>query len=778
MVLTCTAIPAYAKSGAVLNVSAQNISHEVSNNLYGISLEDISYAADGGLVSNLVNNNSFECADEPENAWVFKNVSAVLSTSDPMNQNNPSYETFTIDGKGEIKNLGFTELYNDKSYDYSSKKANTADMGFEEGVTYDFSCYLKNVDFDGTISVYLDSKNNSDNIVQLSTSNVSTKAWTKVSTTIKSSATEDGALAIKFEGSGSVSLDFVTLTAQNSHGYATNEWKYVTLREDLYEAIENLHPSFIRFPSGCGSESTELSSLYSWKNTIGDITERIQTTNVWSNKDNGNYYNNSNSMGFHEYFQLCEDVGADAVPVVSAGVICQENSEYDTFVNALKKVNMTDDEWTTYLVESLGYSEKDTDAISSYTDYINSLGINNTEDFENYLDTIALNPDSDEFANYAQDILDLIEYANGDAVSTYWGALRSANGHTEPFNLKYIAVGNDNWGEVYFRNFEALKKIINDKYPDITVICSSGKTYDGDDFEYSWEQINSSYNDVIVDENCTAQDGYYFSNNSRYDSYDRDGASVMVGEYAVTSSIGTMITKNNITSAVEEASFMTGFERNSDLVKMTSYDKTFAKINANNSDVNMIWFDSQDVVYTPNYYVQMLFANNVGNEYIDTDLGEDYENVYQSVTVDEDKQVIYIKLVNNGTAQSVTVNLDGFDDINYVSKQSISDGYKSSSNELNKQRIAPVDEEIDVTSNSFTVQLNQNSVNVVRVAYGENTGEHIYQLPQNIDYTTKNYVPTGVKVIFACVCLAIPVGAVIGYMLYVKVISKKKKGRE
>lgn len=780
LMISCSVFPAYAGGNTSLNISRQDIGHEVSENLYGISLEDISYACDGGLISNLVNNNSFEYAGKPENAWEFSNISPVLSTSDPMNENNPSYETLTVDGRGIVKNLGFAELYDYKTYDFDDDEAYSADMGFKEGVSYDFSCYVKNIDFEGTISVYLDSKSNSNNITQLSTSSVSSKTWTELSAVLKSAATEDGALAIVFDGKGSISLDFVSLTPQDAHGYSTDEWKYVTLRNDLYDALKNLNPSFIRFPGGCLAEGEELDNLYSWKNTIGDLTARVQSYNIWHNDDNGNYYNNSNSMGYHEYFQLCEDLEAEAVPVVGVGLTCQSRNGYESNAEALKKSEMTDAEWRSYLINDLGYDENDEDGIKTKTDEIDSLGINSREDFENYLDTIAYRPGTDEFNNYAQDVLDLIEYANGDAQTTYWGALRSANGHTEPFNIKYIALGNENWGEVYFRNFDALKKIVNEKYPDITVISSAGSLSDGEVLDYAWEQINKNYSDTIVDEHYYAPDNYLFSHNDRYDSYDRDGAPVMISEYAaVTSGFGTMITKNNIRSAIEEASFMTGFERNSDIVKMTSYAPALAKLNANSKDINMIWFDSQDIVLTPNYYNQMLFSNNIGTKYVDAELLSDgsIEHLYQSVTVDEEKQVIYIKLVNSGSSQKVQVNLDNFDNINYVSNQCIYDGYKSASNELGKQRVAPIDDIITASADSFEINAKANSINVIRVAYGENTGESLYQLPDTIDYSTKNYIPAIAKVVIVCVCLAIPVGSVIGFFLYKKVISKKKKGR-
>ena len=777
VLLSVFSMPVYAAQDVTLNIDEKDITHDVSPLLYGSSIEDISYACDGGLVSNLVNNGSFEYEKKPETAWQFENVQTVLSTSDAMNKNNPSYETLTISGKGIVKNLGFTELYDYKTYDYNDESASTADMGFKEGVGYDFSCYVKNIDFEGSISVYLDSKSNSYKSVKLNTIALSSNQWTKLTTTLKSVASEDGGLAIVFEGEGSLQLDFVSLVPQDSYGYGTDEWKYTTLRPDLFQALKNLSPSFIRFPGGCLCEGDNLEKLYCWKDTIGALEERSQTYNVWANDDNGNHYNNTNSMGYHEYFQLCEDLQAKAIPVVNAGITCQDRNGYEDHIAALNKVNMSDSQWRAYLVNEKGFDEKDDNGINEYTQYIESLNINSQQDFDAWLKTVAYTPDTAEFNNYVQDILDLIEYANGDAQTTYWGALRSANGHTQPFNLEYIAIGNENWGDVYFRNFDALYKAVKEKYPHIKIISSAGALPDGDAFDAAWDTVNSKYGDTIVDEHYFTDDDYLFSHNDRYDSYDRDGAGVFVGEYASNGAgIGTQITKNNIWSAVEEAGYMTGFERNSDIVKMASYAPTLAKINANSRDVSLIWFDSRDLVLTPNYYTQMLYSNNLGSQYIDAELSgiDETSGLYQSVTVDSDKQVIYVKLVNSGSKQSVNINVSGFDDINYASNQNFSNKYKSASNEPGKQRIAPSDDELELNGSSIKVNLDKYSVNVIRIAYGSNKGASLYQLPDSIDYKTKGYTPTVVKAVSISACVAVVTAAGAVFAFYSKLGGKSK----
>lgn len=766
--------PAYAANN-ILTVSKNNTSHSVSDSLYGIFLEDISYACDGGLVSNLVNNGSFEMEERGETGWTFSNITAVLSGSNPMSKSNPTYQSLTIDGNAEITNIGFPELYKYKTYEYNEELAGKADMGFKKGEFYRFSCYIRNVDFEGTISVCLNSKSNKYNTVQLS-DNISANKWTKLTANLKSNATEDGGLTIKFEGKGTVNLDFVSLVPKNSYGFEDSQWKYVCLRSDLVDALKNLNPSFLRFPGGCLAEGTRLDNLYSWKDTIGPLEERPQSANLWSNFYNGNYYNNTSAMGYHEYFQLSEDLGAEPIPILNAGMTCQARNGYDDHVEALNKSAMTDEQWQEHLINDLGYNKNDSTGIADRTQYIDSLGINSEDDFEDYLDTIALKPGTKEFHNYAQDILDLIEYANGDSSTTYWGAKRAENGHEAPYDLKYIGIGNENWGDVYFRNFDALKQIINAKYPKITVISSAGAAAEGNYFDTAWSTINRDYPDTIVDEHYYTGDSYLMEHNNRYDNYNRNGAGVFVGEYATVSpGFGTLITKNNIYSATEEAGYMTGLERNSDIVKMASYAPTLAKINANSWDINMIWFDSQQTVLTPNYYTQMLFANNIGKEYVVTQsIGMD--KVYQSVTVDSDAQIMYIKLVNcNSGRKKLTVNLEDFGNINRVSNLYISHKYKSAANQLNKQTVAPRENDLKHNDADFEITLPAYSANVIRVAYGDNTGTGIYTLPENIDYKTKSYMPVYAKVIIAVAAVFIALSGASGYLIYKKIILSRKR---
>ncbi len=781
LIISAGAVPASADDTPTLSISANESSHQISDKLYGLFIEDISYACDGGLVSNLVNNNSFEYEFNKTTAW-SNDGSITLDTdsAEPMNDNNPTYAVIKANGRGTLKNTGYTEMYDYKTYDRDETKAATSDMGFKENGVYDFSCYIYNVDFDGTVSVYLDSETNKQNVTELDISACG-NTWRQISTSLTSAALEDGGLAIEFNGSGTLYIDFVMLVAQDSYGYGTQEWKYTTLRSDLYTALEQMNPSFIRFPGGCLAEGDSLANLYDWKETIGPLEQRTQFYNLWRD-DAGRDYINTMAMGYHEYFQLCADLDAQALPILNVGLTCQGRAAYDDYVLALEKASMSDNEWQEYLTDVRGLDPEDTQARDEFTSYINGLNINSRDDFEAYLDTIALRPGTSEWDSYVQDVLDLIEYANGDAETTYWGALRAANGSTEPFNLKYIGLGNENWGEIYERNFKALYEAVKEAYPDITVISSSGTWLEGDAYDYNRDWINENYSDTIVDEHYYTGDAYLLDHNDRYDNFDRDKAHVFIGEYAATSpGFGTIETKSTIFEAAEEASYLTGIERNGDVVEMASYAPTFAKVNAQCWAVNLIWFDSQEVVLTPSYYTQMLFANNYGTTYLESTFenGETIQDgIYESVTLDQESQTAYIKLVNtSGSSKDVNVLLNDFEDINRISVQTISGKYKSACNEIGKNTTYPTESDLAV-NDKLNIELDKYDVTVIRVAYGNNDGFGLYTLPEFIDTMTTDtsgYLPTALKVAVPCAAAAVIIAA--AGAVIISVIIKKNKAK-
>lgn len=786
LVMASLAFPASAGEAANLNISADKISHNVSDMLYGAFIEDISKACDGGLVSNLVYNNSFEYNDTAEENhelneayWSFTNLTHEIATAEAMNKNNHNYERLTVSGKGVITNLGCVEHWDYKTWNPNSSLQSKADMGFKAGTKYDFSCYIKNIDFNGTVAVYLDSPSNSSTHTELDISNCNAD-WRKVEAELQSAEAEDGGLSIEFNGEGTLLFDFAQLIPQDSYGYGQPQWQYTTLRSDLTKALADLNPAFIRFPGGCFCEGDSLERLFDWKATIGPVEEREQSYNVWRNDEAGDYYINSNAMGYGEYFNLCDDLNAEPVPCLNVGLTCQGRNGYDINADALKKLSMSDDEFRQYLIDVRNYNADDESGITERINAVNELGYSSEADWNAYLETIALTPGTAEWDNYVQDILDLIEYANGDSTTTYWGAIRAAYGHTEPYNLKYLELGNENWGDVFWRNFKALYEAVKSAYPDITVITTSGTWLDGADFDKAWDIVNKEYRDCYVDEHYYTTNSYMYEINNRYDSYDRTGAKVFVGEYACTSDgIGTIQTKSNINEAIEEAAYMTGFERNSDIVAMTAYAPTFAKINSQNWTVNEIWFDSQSVVLTPTYFTQMLYANNIGTKYIDASFDGDIsvKTLAQSVTVDEAEQAIYVKLVNSsGKKQTVNLNLDGFENLNYASNQHISASFKSACNEVDKPYyVAPADDELNINGNTVTVETEKYSVNVIRIAYGSNSGATLYRLPDNTP-ETKEYLPPALKIAIPCVA-GVAVIAVALAVIITKTIKKHKSNK-
>lgn len=726
----------HPKKGEELLISKDNISYDIRESLYGVSLDDINFACDGGLVSNLVSNNSFEYEYDRFDGWNIDALSFSVQNKDGLNENNQNYLSVTVDGEGTILNNGYTEIYDNKTYNFNEKKKNTPDMGFEKGEKYEFSGYFKNVSFEGSLTVSLKATGNTESY---NFDLTECEDWTKIIFQIESEVTADGGLLISADGTGTFLMDFVSLVPTNSHGFHDEEWKYTSLRTDLYEAIDELSPKFIRFSGGLFAEIDSIDTIYSWKNTIGPLEARVQIYNPWRDDENGRSCNNSNAMGYYEYFMLCSDLGASPIPVISAGISRQGRNGYADMRDNYQNGMFTEDGW------------------------------------QSYLDSIALRQGTDEWDSFVQDVLDLIEFANG-STETQWGAIRAENGHEEPFNMQFIAIGDETYGDVYWRNFDELYKAIKAEYPEITVIASSGADIDSEDFKYARGTVNSKYPDVMLDEHYFTEGGYLFNNLSKYDSYERNGAKVTVGEWSVKSNgYGTVQTKNNIWSAIEEAAYLTGIEKNADVVSMISYAPTLAKVNAQSTDVNLIWFDSQEVCLTPDYYTQMLFANNFGTQYISTDLNMADNGVYESVTVDTAEQVIYVKLVNSEFKDvNLTLNIQGFENVTDASNQYLSETFKAACNEVGeKLYVAPREKTYTLSDNKLTFTLEGLSVNVIRIPYGENDESDLYVLPET--GIVKPFIPTAFKVAIPCVIMLLLI--VTGLAVLVNRYSLKKRAK-
>lgn len=650
------------KISPTLTVSADNISYELSDNLYGLSLDDSGYALNGGLVSELVNNNSFEYTGNALAGWNTNTAWATFDyANNPeekiLNENNIQVISITVNDSGFIENYGYTEIFNN-GFQFNNRKAQTADMGFKEDEIYAFSAFFKNVDFEGIISVSLKANGNTEkyefNIDDCT-------EWTKVSLEIESEVTADGSLLIEFNGNGTFNIDCVSLVPKSSYKIS----KYTSLRPDLYNAIKELSPSFIRFSENQYEDAQ--GKAYGWKDTIGSLEARKQITTQYD--ENGRFYVNSNAMGFYEYLSLCEDLGAIPVPVF----------------------NIESDEQLT--------EEKEIERI------INE----NTEEITTEDPEIV----APKYEEYVQNILDFIEYATGDETSE-WGARRVADGHEKPFGLQYIALEGDNLKTVY--------DVVSEIYPEIRLITNQND-----------ENLNSDYKNVLVNEYYGKGKIDLYDSFHKYDEYERSGAQITVDAFASTADgIGTTITMNNIWSALENTTFLMGLEKNSDLVQMASYKNTLAKRNAQQDKNALVWFDSQSILLTADYYSQLIFANNMGTNYISTDFDMEEDGIYQSTTVDVKNKVVYVKLVNTtSNPYNFNIELDGFKNVNNPSAQYMTEKFRSAHNNFDEQlHVAPTEMALEVKDNTISYDMGSYSISVVRIPYDKNDDSSLYELPE------------------------------------------------
>ena len=761
---------AYAGSESTLDITLSSTSN-ASNMLYGISLEGSGLGLEAGLGAQMLNNGSFEYADNNEYAWEFDGLERTLSNQKPMNKSNTVYEVLSVKGNGFLRNLGFVQPFDDKG-NYSSS-AVSGSIHFEKGEIYEFSCWMMNVDFDGNISVYFDSNQNKHEAQAIDTDLIKRDKWTYVSAKLTAAESETGAIVIKFAGKGSICIDQASLVPIDSYGYGREEWKYSSLNKNVFQAIKELNPSFVVIPDVTRLKGED-NEYYCWKNTLGTLEQRRQSLNDDNDYENGVCSNYSAFLGYHEYFQLCNELEAMPVVQVNAGINNQQGSEYEAYLQALNKTYMTDEQFEAYLTQQFGYKKSE---VAERIEYINSLGVNTKADFDAYVSSISLSPDTDEFSNFAQDILDLIEYANGDSEQTYWGSLRKQNGSEKPFELRYIQIGVNNYGEAYWRNFEALKKIINEKYPDIIILASGGENGDGEAFDTAVNKINSVFSDCMLSEKLTGtKQKTLHSSRTRFDSYSRSTAGVLAGFSGSAYEKGSDIVQSNIFNAVDCASYMLGAEKNGDTVKMIYCTDLLSKFNTSQKSQSLIWFDNEKVTLTPEYYAQMLFANNVALQNVNAGLFTDNDDISSCVSYDESTQSVYVKLVNTGgKKEKIRVNLSGIDGINAVSEQSIFSQYKTAKNTPDKQSVAPTQSDVEFEESSFVYEIQPYSAGVIRIAYGNNEGMSFYALNENMNTQTKGYVPMSVKMFILMVALIFVATTVITYLVYSKTVLKGKK---
>ncbi len=572
-----------------IQINTRKKQNSISPLLYGIFFEDINYGGDGGLYAELVANRSFEYYDR------------TLSLPDGVREGTTGEPTDRPDAD-DIHKMCWRALPGtdfvisskqplNKIHHYYARIGGAAGCGLmntgfcgdgfavEAGMALRFFCYAR-VTKETRITAAIVDRDGT--VLASREMTCAAGGWQRVETKLVADKARSNAyLSVTLPAGGSVELEFLSLFPRDTFCGRENG-----MRKDIAELIRDMKPKFMRFPGGCIVEGRSFENMYHWKDTVGPVWERRTNWNRWQMEeyqqpgcDSSDYYQ-SYGMGFYEYFLFCEDIGAKPLPVVNCGMTCQ---------------------WHEGLLVEPGDLEP-----------------------------------------FVQDVLDLIEFANGDADSV-WGKKRAQMGHREPFHLEYIGIGNEQWGEEYFARYEIFQKKIAGKYPQIKLVTSAGWKDRGWEFDlaYSWLERNTE-KAYAVDEHFYKEPKWFLENDCRYDDYDRSLPKVLIGEYAAHTSAEIADRRNNWYAALSEAAFLTGVERNADHVVMASYAPLLAKSGHRQWQPNLIWFDNTGVYGTPSYYVQKLFAAYVGDTAVETFCAD--RDIRIAASVDANR--LFVKLVN------------------------------------------------------------------------------------------------------------------------------------
>lgn len=650
LLLAGTFFSAGAQQPDVIVVNAAKSEGKVSPTMWGVFFEDINMGADGGIYAEMVKNRSFEFL-KPLMGWSPKGKK--IGEGDLLVQNrqganlaNPRYLTATIKGaaKGEagISNEGFK-----------------GGMGIKKGLNYDFSLMYRQQRPGITLHVELVDEENKVLATGLLKPADASGQWKSQELSFKADATASKArMNIWFEGNGVLDMDMISL-------FPSDTWKgrKKGMRGDMIQMLADMKPGFIRFPGGCIVEGTDLANRYQWKKTIGPIEERQLIINRWntefSHRASPDYFQTF-GLGFFEYFQLAEDIGAEALPILNCGMACQFNTA----------------------------------------------------------EVVSL----DQLDRYIQDALDLIEFANGDA-SSEWGKVRASMGHPEPFNMKYLGVGNENWGPQYIERAKAFQQAIKAKYPAMNLIYSSGTGPDNDEFRYLDKELRDMKADII-DEHYYRTPEWFLKNAARYDNYDRQGAKIFAGEYAAhIKGDATGSNRNIWQAALAEAAFMTGLERNAAVVNMASYAPLFANTEGWQWAPDLIWVDNMNIYGTPNYYVQKLFSTNRGTQ-VSPALANGkslsgQDGLYVSAVVDSIKKEVIVKLVNtNETERTKQVTFEGIKKMAGAGKLTTIKGALLDQNSIQKpSNIVPAESVLKLKGKNAILKMPANSFMMLKLSY-------------------------------------------------------------
>ena len=590
-----TIIAALAAFGGSLSLSAQTANEftiqanklgaEIPYTLYGHFLEDINFGADGGMYAELIKNRSFEFPQTFMGWEVFGNVTVM---DDGPFDRCPHYVRLQDPGHKEKR----TGIANDGYFG----------IGLKKDATYRFTMWARG---DGEkLRIQLIDKHTAGPTQIIATQDLTLDSsdWKKYEIIFTSTMTIDKAqLRIFLKSKGTVDLEHISL-------FPTDTWqgRENGLRKDIVQALADTKPGVFRFPGGCIVEGTDLATRYQWKNTVGPVENRPLNENRWHYTFEHHFfpdYFQSGGLGFYEMFQLAEDIGAEPLPILFCGLVCQyQNSEESAHIPV------------------------------------------------------------DGLEPFIQDALDLIEFANGDT-STEWGKLRADMGHPEPFGMKYIGIGNEQWGPGYPARLKPFVDAIRKAYPEMKIVGSSGPQSEGEDFEYLWPEMTKLKVD-LVDEHFYRNEAWFLASGNRYDNYDRKAPKVFAGEYACH---GKGKGYNHFEASLYEAAFLTGVERNADIVEMATFAPLLAHAECWQWRPDLIWFDNLRVVRSCSWYVQMLYSTNKGSRVVPIKLGEKpaagnegQNGLFASAVWDEPTKTYIIKVVNTSdTAQPLTFVFKG-----------------------------------------------------------------------------------------------------------------------
>jgi len=642
--LAIVALATIVPAQTVITVDAARPGPDIAPTMFGIFFEDINFGADGGLYPELIKNRSFEF-DQPLAGWKVilpYNPSTGIGlspgelsvrTDSPLNDNNPHYLRITaLDSGYGFYNSGFRGI------------------GVTQGAEYRFSAYVRTQGPTAIRAILTDANSH-----EIGTGTLSgfDSSWKRYETIIRASATVSHAqFNIFLDQKGSLDLDMVSLFPVDTWNHRPNG-----LRKDLVQLLADMHPGFIRFPGGCIVEGRRLANRYQWKKTVGDIAERKTIMNRWNDefdhRPTPDYFQ-SFGLGFYEYFQLAEDIGAAPLPILNCGMACQFNSS----------------------------------------------------------ETAKL----DEIHEYIQDALDLIEFANGPADSP-WGKVRSDMGHPAPFHLTMIGIGNEQWGPRYLERYKLFNDALKSSHPEIKLIVAAGPSPSGKEFDELWSYWRAHHAD-IVDEHYYMAPQWFLENSNRYDQYDRNGPRVFAGEYAAQSTGAPVnpANRNNWQTALSEAAFMTGLERNADVVRMASYAPLLANVDAWQWTPDAIWFDNLRSYGTTDYQVQKIFASNTGTRVVPSTPHAE-AGLYTVASLDDRTHELIVTAVNvSRDARPVQLQLSGISPSGMAKVITLASADLTAENSFDHpNNVVPITSTLQLTASTISVELSPNSVTVFRI---------------------------------------------------------------